>query len=63
MTILLDHVIVPSRDQDAGARLLGQPLDMPWEAGGQFSPVYVNDTLTLDFGNGGSLSHTTTAST
>src|SRR5918911_175268 len=51
MTILLDHVIVPSHDQDASARFLGQLLGVPWEEGGHFSPVYVNDTLTLDFGN------------
>jgi catechol 2,3-dioxygenase-like lactoylglutathione lyase family enzyme len=51
MTILLDHVIVPSRDQDAGARFLGQLLGVRWEEGGHFSPVYVNDTFTLDFGN------------
>jgi hypothetical protein len=29
MTILLDHVIVPSRDQDAGSRLLAQLLGVP----------------------------------
>lgn len=51
MTLLLDHVIVPSRDQDASARFLGQLLGVPWEEGGHFSPVYVNETLTLDFGN------------
>jgi hypothetical protein len=51
MTILLDHVIVPSRDQIAGARFLGQLLGVDWEEDGHFSPVYVSDTLTLDFGN------------
>jgi hypothetical protein len=51
MTILLDHVIVPAHDQDASARFLGQLLGVPWEEGGHFSPVYVNETLTLDFGN------------
>ena len=51
MTILLDHVIVPAHDQDASARFLGQLLGVPWEEGGHFSPVYVNEALTLDFGN------------
>ena len=51
MTIHLDHTIVPSRNQVASARLLAELLGVPWaEAGaGPFSPVYVNDGLTLDF--------------
>lgn len=51
MTIHLDHVIVPSRNQVASANLLAELLGVPWaEAGiGPFSPVYVNDGLTLDF--------------
>ena len=51
MTIQLDHFIVPSRNQIASARLLGELLGVPWaEAGvGPFSPVYINDGLTLDF--------------
>jgi catechol 2,3-dioxygenase-like lactoylglutathione lyase family enzyme len=50
MAIRLDHVIVPSRDQRRGARFLAGLLDVPWaEAQGSFSPVYVNDSLTLDF--------------
>ena len=51
MTIHLDHTIVPSRNQGASARLLAELLGVPWaEAGaGPFSPVYVNDELTLDF--------------
>jgi hypothetical protein len=51
MTIQLDHSIVPSRDQVAGAKLLGELLGVQWaESGlGPFSPVYVNDGLTLDF--------------
>jgi len=49
--IELDHVIVSARNQRASARLLGELLDVRWsEAGiGPFSPVYVNDGLTLDF--------------
>jgi catechol 2,3-dioxygenase-like lactoylglutathione lyase family enzyme len=51
MTIHLDHIIVPSRSQVASARLLAELLGVPWaEAGaGPFSPVYVNEGLTLDF--------------
>jgi hypothetical protein len=51
MTIQLDHTIVPCRDQVASARLLAELLGVPWaETGaGPFSPVYVNDGLTLDF--------------
>ena len=50
MTILLDHLIVPSRDPVAAAGSLATLLDVPWEqAVGHFTPVYVNDSLTLDF--------------
>jgi hypothetical protein len=47
----LDHLLVPVRDRRAAARLLAEILDVPWaESGvGPFSPVYVNDGLTLDF--------------
>jgi hypothetical protein len=51
MTIQLDHTIVPSRNQIASAKMLAELLDVPWaeSAIGPFSPVYVNDGLTLDF--------------
>jgi catechol 2,3-dioxygenase-like lactoylglutathione lyase family enzyme len=51
MAIELDHLLVPSRNRVAAARFLGQLLGVPWgESGaGPFSPVYVNDGLTLDF--------------
>ena len=52
MPILLDHLIVPSHDRNAGAKFLGELLGVPWEeARGEFAPVYLNDTLTLDFAN------------
>lgn len=53
MAVQLDHFIVPSRDQVAAARMLGRLLGVRWaEKGvGPFSPVYVNDGLTLDFIN------------
>jgi hypothetical protein len=51
MTVHLDHTIVPSRDKVAAARLLAEILGVEWdEVGiGPFSPVFVNDGLTLDF--------------
>jgi hypothetical protein len=51
MTIQLDHTIVPSHSQVASAKLLAELLGVPWAAtgAGPFSPVYVNDGLTLDF--------------
>ncbi|MDO8989526.1 MAG: VOC family protein [Sideroxyarcus sp.] len=51
MTIQLDHTIVPSHSQVASAQRLAELLDVPWAASGlgPFSPVYVNDGLTLDF--------------
>jgi hypothetical protein len=51
MAIHLDHVIVPSRSQVASAKLLAQLLGVQWAqtGAGPFSPVYVNDGLTLDF--------------
>lgn len=51
MTVHLDHLIVHSRSRSSSAKLLAALLGVPWaEAGvGPFSPVYVNDGLTLDF--------------
>lgn len=51
MTMELDHLIVPARDRVASAKLLAELLDVPWNASGAgpFSPVYVNERLTLDF--------------
>jgi len=51
MAIHLDHIMVPSRNKKAGAKLLAELLGVSWsETGiGPFAPVYVNDGLTLDF--------------
>jgi catechol 2,3-dioxygenase-like lactoylglutathione lyase family enzyme len=51
MSIELDHIIVPAKNQRASAKLLAEILGVPWaETGiGPFSPVYVNEGLTLDF--------------
>jgi catechol 2,3-dioxygenase-like lactoylglutathione lyase family enzyme len=52
MTIRLDHLIVPSRDRRAAAERLASILGVPWAADaniGPFSPVFVSDSLTLDF--------------
>lgn len=49
--IALDHLMVPSRDKRAAARLLAELLGVPWSETdvGPFAPVYVNAGLTLDF--------------
>jgi hypothetical protein len=49
--IELDHTLVPSHHAAASARQLAELLAVPWSAAGAspFSPVYVNDGLTLDF--------------
>lgn len=51
MTIELDHFIVPSHDRVASARRLAELLGVQWQetVWGVFSPVYINDGLTLDF--------------
>ena len=51
MAIQLDHFIVPCRNQVASAKLLAELLGVPWAKTGigPFSPVYVNEGLTLDF--------------
>jgi catechol 2,3-dioxygenase-like lactoylglutathione lyase family enzyme len=50
MTIGLDHLIVPSHDPLEGAKSLAGLLGVPWAMSqGSFSPVYVNETLTVDF--------------
>ena len=48
----LDHIIVPARNRTASARMIATLLGVPWEEqgpAGPFSPVYVNEGLTLDF--------------
>lgn len=52
MTIALDHLIVPSKNRVAAARQLASLLGVPWAeqaAVGPFSPVFVSESLTLDF--------------
>jgi hypothetical protein len=51
MSIHLDHLMVPSRNKLAGAKLLAELLGVPWSPTGvgPFAPVFVNDGLTLDF--------------
>ena len=51
MAIQLDHIMVPSRDKIAAAKLLAELLDVPWSEAsvGPFSAVYVNEGLTFDF--------------
>ena len=51
MTVELDHVIVSARDPRAAAQRLAELLGVRWAPTGvgPFSPVYLNDGLTLDF--------------
>ena len=51
MSVQLDHLIVPVRDRNASAELLAALLGVPWAKSGvgPFSPVYLNEGLTLDF--------------
>ena len=50
MSIQLDHVIVPSHHRVASAKLLAGLLGVAWEESrGEFTPVYVNESLTVDF--------------
>ena len=50
MALELDHMIVPSRNPIAAAESLARLLGVPWqESQGPFTPVYVNEALTLDF--------------
>jgi len=51
MSVELDHVIVSARNQRTSAKRLAELLGVRWaeRGAGPFSPVYVNDGLTLDF--------------
>src|SRR5499425_858760 len=51
MTVYLDHLMIPSRNKVASAKLLAELLGVPWSATGvgPFAPVYVNDGWTIDF--------------
>jgi catechol 2,3-dioxygenase-like lactoylglutathione lyase family enzyme len=50
MTVVLNHTIVPVADQERSARLLADLLNVRVGApAGPFTPVHVNDDLTLDF--------------
>lgn len=51
MSVQLDHFIVPCRNQIASAKMLAELLGVPWAETtlGPFSPVFINDSLTLDF--------------
>lgn len=50
MTILLNHTIVPARDKVEAARFFAGIFGLPFDGvEGNFAPVRVNDSLTLDF--------------
>ena len=51
MTIAIDHLMVPARDNVAAARQLGEILGVAWSPTGigPFAPVFVSDSFTIDF--------------
>jgi catechol 2,3-dioxygenase-like lactoylglutathione lyase family enzyme len=52
MTIQLDHIVVAAKDPIASAKFLGEMLGVEWEESdplSRYSPVYVNEGLTVDF--------------
>ena len=50
MNIMLNHTIVPARDEQEAARQFAQLLGVSYEGLGEhFAPVRVNDTLTFLF--------------
>lgn len=51
MAIDLDHLMIPSRDRQAAAKLLADILGVEWEPAraGPFTAVHVNPGLTIDF--------------
>jgi catechol 2,3-dioxygenase-like lactoylglutathione lyase family enzyme len=56
VSVILNHTIVRAADQDAAARFLAELLDLPvGERTGPFTPVRVNDDLTLDFDQQGTV--------
>ena len=54
MSIELNHTIVPARDKVASAKFFARILGLPFDekAAGHFAPVRVNESLTMDFGDG-----------
>ncbi len=52
MRVSLDHLIVPTKNRVRSAQLLATLLGVPWAEQsefGPFSPVFVNEELTIDF--------------
>ena len=50
MTIVLDHTIVPARDNEASARFFAHIFGLEYEgSASHFAPVRVNESLVLDF--------------
>ncbi len=54
--LILNHTIVRAEDQDAAASFFAELLDLTvGERSGPFTPVRVNDELTLDFDQRGAV--------
>src|SRR5260370_19555863 len=52
MTIVLDHTIVPARDEEESARFFARIFGIEYQGPvSHFAPVRINETLTIDFDN------------
>jgi catechol 2,3-dioxygenase-like lactoylglutathione lyase family enzyme len=52
LTIVLDHTIVPARDKEESARFFARIFGLEYKGPvSHFSPVRINETLTIDFDN------------
>ena len=58
MAIELDHTIVPARDKEISARFFARIFGLDYDGPhSHFTPVRVNDRLTLDFDDDGDFDH------
>jgi len=52
MSIKLNHTIVPAKDKEVAAKFFAKIFGLPYEGPmGHFTPVRINEELTLDFDN------------
>src|SRR5262245_10837820 len=52
MGVVLDHLVVPSRDKERSARFLARVLGLQYQGPvAHFAPVRINSALTFDFDN------------
>src|SRR5262245_59874136 len=52
MGVVLDHLVVPSRDKERSAKFLARILGLQYQGPvAHFAPVRINSALTFDFDN------------